>query len=84
MKKLIVLFLFLFSIGFPLANGIPDDDESGGLTFPYPHNGDIFQSGYVQQGETQIAWNFMVQLVNTSNEHIDIYVKFFESVCSDF
>src|ERR1035437_7421652 len=72
MKKLIVLFLFLFSIGFSQTRNNPDDDESGGLTFVYPHNGDIFQSGNVQQGEADIAWKFIVQLTRIDNWGIKI------------
>jgi hypothetical protein len=73
MKKLIVLFLFLVSVGYSQTQGIPINDESGGLTFVYPHSGDIFQSGNVTQGQADIAWNFIVELQNPHDMRIDIY-----------
>src|ERR1035437_2850455 len=74
MKKIIVLLLFLFSIGFSQTRGIPNNDESGGLTFLYPHNGEIFQSGNRVQGEADIDWKFIVELQNITDWGIKISI----------
>src|ERR1035437_2003647 len=74
MKKIIVLLLFLFSIGFSQTRGIPNNDESGGLTCLYPHNGEIFQSGNRVQGEADIDWKFIVELQNITDWGIKISI----------